>query len=141
LSTSATRIRSPLSQACGGWTPSTWYARHGSDWPSSCTRNTKFLDIFGADATYGDRTLAELLGLQAVSGKDCLVKHVVAALLNARANKVPSIVAGESIVKMAWNDYNRLGYYEPTAGVRWGCDAAPNGSGGITPWLKSTMAA
>jgi len=68
-----------------------------------------------------------------------MVKHFVAALLNARTNRVRHWVAGESILKEVWREYSTLGYYQPTAGVRWGCDAAANGTGGITPWLKSTM--
>lgn len=141
FSPSATASRSPYVDTCAGWKPATWQSCDKSYWPSTCNRNTKFGAIFSNAGSYTDQKLGDLLGLQTSFGPDCMVKHLVAALLNARTNKVPDLVAGESIVKEVWREYSTIGYYEPTAGVRWNCDAAANGSGGITPWLKSTMVA
>jgi hypothetical protein len=70
-----------------------------------------------------------------------LARHIVAALLNAKSGKTPANVLSESMVKGVWADFVRLGYYEPTAGIKWYADSSsvPGGVGGITPWLKSTM--
>lgn len=52
------------------------------------------------------------------SPHDQVARHVVAAMLNAQAGLTPPLTV--HIVKGIWRDYLTQGYYEPTAGVRWG---------------------
>jgi hypothetical protein len=49
---------------------------------------------------------------------DEVARHVVAAVLNAHAGLTPPLTV--HTVKGIWRDYLTQGYYEPTAGVRWG---------------------
>ena len=59
-----------------------------------------------------------------------LGRYVAAALLNAAAGRTPYL--SEGTVRQIWNDLMALGYFEPTAGVRWGPVE-------ITAYLRSTM--
>jgi hypothetical protein len=147
FSPNTTVSRSPTTFNCTGKTPAGWVATPTASWPSSCkeadgTTPIKFHPLF-ADATgstpYGTKTLLEVLQLTATTGPDCLAKHLAAAMLNAGAGLTPVTVADRFVLQTVWKDYRGKGYYEPTAGVWWGCDAPLKGTGAITPWLKSTM--
>lgn len=132
---------------CAGRTPGYWkQPQWFGQWPApSCvpTGNnaTKFDDVFGALGGYPGKTLLYVLELPGNSiGRDALARHIVAAYLNAKSGKTPANVLSEATVKAVWSDFVRLGYYEPTAGIKWYADySVPSGIGGITPWLKSTM--
>jgi hypothetical protein len=56
--------------------------------------------------------------------------YMVAALLNARTGRTP--VLNEVAVRDIWNDLINAGYFEPTAGIRWGASE-------IVAYLKTTM--
>ena len=57
--------------------------------------------------------------------------YIVAALLNARAGRTPML--NETYVRAMWNDLINRGYYEPTAGIRWGATE-------IVAYIKTTIA-
>ena len=59
-----------------------------------------------------------------------LGRYVAAALLNAAAGRTPYL--SEGMIRQVWNDVMTRGYFEPTAGVRWG-------PAEITAYLRSTM--
>lgn len=61
---------------------------------------------------------------------DNLGAHIVAALLNAKAELTP--VLSEMDVMGMWNEWVSKGYFEPTAGVKWS-------SAQIVDYLKTTM--
>ena len=65
------------------------------------------------------------------TGSDSLGRYIVAALLNARSGRTPMLT--ETQVRNMWNDLVHRGYYEPTAGSRWG---APQ----IVAYIKTTIA-
>lgn len=139
--------RPDLLFTCSGRTPGYWKEPQWfGQWPApSCvpTGNdaTKFDAVFGALGGYPGKTLLNVLELPGNSmGRDALARHIVAALLNAKSGKTPANVLSESTVKAVWAAFVKLGYYEPTAGIKWYADySVPSGIGGITPWLKSTM--
>jgi hypothetical protein len=139
--------RPDLLFTCSGRTPGYWkQPQWFGQWPApSCVPNgnnaTKFDLVFGAVGGYPGKTLLDVLELPGNSmGRDALARHIVAALLNAKTGKTPSNVLSEGAVKAVWAEFVRRGYYEPTAGIKWYPDySVPNGIGGITPWLKSTM--
>jgi hypothetical protein len=141
----------PTMYSCMGKTPDYW---RDNVWPVSCpyvktavgtTPATKVNDIFSAwpATSYGDMTLQSVLGFTDTSGERCMVRYMVAGMLNAASYAMPDKVASAPILKGIWAEYwsrtsNR--HYVPTAGVKWYCDySTPRNSGGITPWLKSTM--
>ncbi len=143
FSPNTTMSRSPRTYTCSGKTPEWWRDCAPTEWPATCVREgksaIKFKDVF-APNRYGEETFLKILQKPETRGQNGMAKHLVAAILNA--NKYPSTpmnVVGPAVLKGVWSDYCAKNYYEPTAGVRWGCDAAPNGTGGITPWLRSTM--
>lgn len=55
---------------------------------------------------------------------------VVAAMLNVAAGRTPYLTEGR--IREMWNDLMKQGYFEPTAGVRWGPLE-------VTTYLRSTM--
>ena len=59
-----------------------------------------------------------------------LGRYITAALLNARSGRTP--VLSETTVRRMWNDVASNGYFEPTAGVRWGPSQ-------IVTYIKSTI--
>jgi hypothetical protein len=80
---------------------------------------------------FGSRTMMNVIGMTGSGGNlDALGRYIVAALLNARTGRTP--VLDEGGVRNMWNDLVHRGYFEPTAGVRWG---APQ----IVAYLKTTM--
>jgi hypothetical protein len=52
-------------------------------------------------------------------------------LLNARAGRSPML--SEAVVRNMWNDLINRGYFEPTAGVRWGAAE-------IAAYIQTTIA-
>jgi hypothetical protein len=68
---------------------------------------------------FGDLTMFQVInigeGQESIRG---LGRYVVAALLNARAGRTRMLT--ETNARNMWNDLLSRGYYEPTAGIRWG---------------------
>ena len=80
---------------------------------------------------FGDRTMLEVIDMgEGGLNTRGLGRYIVAALLNARAGRTP--VLTETNVRNMWNDLVNRGYYEPTAGTKWG---PPE----IIAYLKTTM--
>jgi hypothetical protein len=125
----------------GYWKQSQWFGQWPAPYVASGATPTKFNDVFGAAGGYPGKTLLQVLELQGNStGRDALARHIVAALLNAAKGLTPSNVLSVTIVKSVWSAFVAAGYYVPTAGIKWYPDySVPAGTGGITPWLKSTM--
>jgi hypothetical protein len=57
-------------------------------------------------------------------------RHIVAALLNAASGLTPVLSVADVLIM--WEEYATMGYFEPTAGVRWY-------HGEIVDYLLSTM--
>jgi hypothetical protein len=138
--------RPDLLFSCSGRTPGYWkQPQWFSQWPApyapSGANPTTFDDVFGALGGYPGKTLLQVLELPGNSmGRDALARHIVAALLNAAKGLTPSNVLSVALVKTVWHDFVTNGYYVPTAGIKWYPDySVPAGTGGITPWLTSTM--
>jgi hypothetical protein len=134
-----------------GKTPDYW---RDNAWPVSCPYQktaqgqrpaTTVKSLFAAwpSTAYGDMTLLSVLNFADTSGERCMVRYMVAGMLNAATYAMPDKVASASVLKGIWSEYwSRTSHrhYVPTAGVKWYCDdSTPRNSGGITPWLKSTM--
>ena len=132
---------------CSGLTPTQWKA-HAAQWPSpycataataatSSNGRYEYATLYHCPTTglngrvFGDRTMLEVIDIgESGGGATSLGRYIVAALLNARAGRTP--VLDETGVRQMWNDTVNRGYYEPTAGVRWG-------PAEIIAYLKTTM--
>lgn len=138
--------RPDLQYTCSGRTPGywkqdQWFGQWPSPYVASGSGSTRFDSVFGPAGEYQSKTLLDVLKLQGNEmGRDALARHVVAALLNAQKGLTPANVLSVVTVKAIWASFVSMGYYEPTAGIKWYADSSvPAGTGGITPWLKSTM--
>lgn len=82
-------------------------------------------------AVFDKYTMLDVLKQDAGGGSYRLVgRYVVAALLNAAAGRTPYL--SEATIRQMWNDLMSRGYFEPTAGVRWGPTE-------VVAYLRSTM--
>jgi hypothetical protein len=139
----------PTLFTCSGNTPTFW-ATTTTAWPSPYVKvssglqvATRVQDVFSS-SPFGDKTFLEALSLPD-TGDAGVVKHMVAAALNATLPSMPQNVVGLSVLRTIWTEYwgqsDNVGrYYRPTAGVKWYSDSSkPKNSGGVIPWLKSTM--
>jgi len=127
---------------CSGRLPSYWSSCSLTEWPGTCllidknnlakTKTIDFVDVFKSGYQPKVSLLEALKFSDASTAKDKLAKHVVAALLNVRKQLTPTVVMTETTVRNLWDACNGIGYYEPTAGIKW--DA-----GTCVAWLKSTM--
>lgn len=80
---------------------------------------------------FQNATMLDVLRQSAGGGNyQALGRYVAAALLNAAAGRTPYLDA--STIRQMWNDIVARGYFEPTAGVRWGPLE-------VTAYLRSTM--
>jgi hypothetical protein len=123
---------------CFGRSPGYW-KNHHDQWKTSCRTDgtTLFRSLFSCTGP-GSRLQAYKLfdivdPTKVANGADRnnVAMHIVAALLNARANKVS--VLPEERVREIWSEYVRTSYYTPSAGAKkW------NGAEIVT-YLKSTM--
>jgi hypothetical protein len=75
--------------------------------------------------------MIEVIDLMQSGGLNSLGRYVVAALLNARSGRTPML--SETNVRAMWNDLINRGYYEPTAGIRWGATE-------IVAYIQTTIA-
>ena len=80
---------------------------------------------------FGNATMLDVLQQKAGGGAyQRFGSYIVAALLNAAAGRTPYL--SEGMIRQVWNDVMARGYFEPTAGVRWGPTE-------ISSYLRSTM--
>jgi len=143
ISASLSRPDSGLFQ-CTGKSPASWSGTSAANWPSpSGTQTELFSAAIGASPTYGTKTLLEMVNLVNNMGAEGLAKYLVAGYLNALQNLTPNQVLSVPTIRKIWLDFSALGYYEPTAGIRWFPNSAlPIGnppSGGLIAWLQTTM--
>ena len=80
-------------------------------------------------SVFASATMMDVLGGSG-AGMAGLGAYMVAALLNARAGRTP--VLSEVAVRNIWNDLINRGFFEPTAGIRWGAAE-------IVAYLRTTM--
>ena len=80
---------------------------------------------------FGKHTMLEVLGQNAGGGEyRSLGMYVAGALLNAASGRTPFL--SEATVRQMWNDLVSKGWFEPTAGIKWGAAE-------VTAYLQSTM--
>lgn len=124
-------------QLCSGKTPDSWAA--AKTWPlpyiSSHAGSQSPTDYIGnitllKGSRFSDKKMMDVVKFKDDGGMQSLGRYTCAALLNARMGLTP--VLNENGVRTMWNDYVLRGYYEPTAGIRWG---APQ----IIAYIQSTM--
>jgi hypothetical protein len=134
-----------IQPVCSGHTPEYWSSCSLSYWPGSCLQNAtstkKFDDVFGSANGYGSSVrLRDVLSSSSGTDKDKLAKYAVAAFLNVRKGRTPTVIMSEGTVAEIWSKCSAGSYYEPTAGVFWYAGSSvPATSGGVVEWLKSTM--
>jgi hypothetical protein len=80
---------------------------------------------------FANKSMIEVIDLMQSGGLNSLGRYIVAALLNARSGRTPMLA--ETNVRAMWNDLINRGYYEPTAGIRWGATE-------IVAYIKTTIA-
>lgn len=101
-----------------------------SDW----TEGTNFRDVFncyGNGAIYAPYTMMQVIWLTGNQDPYQFGAHIVAAMLNLKSGYTPILT--ENVLLGIYNEWNRKGYFEPTAGVQW---YAPD----IVSYLQSTFA-
>jgi hypothetical protein len=80
---------------------------------------------------FDNASMLDVLRQNAGGGRyQSLGRYIAAALLNAAAGRTPYL--SEGTIRQIWNDVMARGYFEPTAGVRWGPTE-------IVAYLRSTM--
>jgi len=130
---------------CSGRTPGYWkQSQHFSSWVAPYYpitvpgpgghQATKFKDVFSLTPYPLSTTLLQVLELLG-GPPDDVARHIVAALLNAAAGWTPVLTI--AAIKGIWTEYmntggGTIGYFEPTAGVKWYHDDIVN-------YLLSTM--
>lgn len=100
-----------------------------SDW----TEGTDFRNVFncyGNGTIYAQYSMMQVIWLTGHQDPYQLGAHLVAAMLNLKAGYTP--VLTEGVLLGIYNEWNRKGYFEPTAGVQW---YAPD----IVAYLQSTF--
>ena len=123
--------------AAAGYTPGTTTTSTGGTTTSSgSTYGATATPYHGSTTGLGGRVFAgksmvEVIDLMQSGGLNSLGRYIVAALLNARSGRTPML--SETNVRAMWNDLINRGYYEPTAGIRWGAAE-------IVAYIKTTIA-
>lgn len=121
-------------EVCKGRTPGFWKQQHKT-FPTGVDREKLFRDIFpvplSLKSTYGsdECTLQHIL-VPKQWDFDGMGRHLASAYLNVQMGW-SSYQTVQMLVNM-WNEWATVGYFTPTAGVKWG-------SYEITQYLKSTM--
>lgn len=117
--------------ACAGVSPG--YYKNHSDWPSPCTPETLFGDLFycaGMNATtYGVTPLGVILEHQKFDGSN-IGMHMAATYMNILSGRIGFLTV--PALQKIWVDWQSFGYYAPTAGVKWY-------AGDIVTYLTGTM--
>ena len=116
-----------------GVSPGYWKGHTG--WPSPCTTSTKFNSVFYCAGlnknTYGAATTTFGLILNHQDFDSCnLGMHMAATYLNIKSGRIGFLTV--TALQKIWYDWQRYGYYSPTAGVQW--DATR-----IVTYLTGTM--
>jgi len=125
---------------CSGLTVAAWI--NSNSWPDPYKKTAKN-GAHGWDATkyhctttgfngttFSGNVMLDVMNLADDGGTKSLGRYCAAALLNARSGRTP--VLSETTVRGMWNAFLAQGYYEPTAGVRWGAAQ-------IVAYIKTTM--
>ncbi|MDD5612395.1 MAG: hypothetical protein PHF75_05085 [Gallionella sp.] len=100
-----------------------------TDW----SEGTNFRDVFncyGNGSIYAQYSMMQVIWLNGNQDPYQLGAHLVAAMLNLKSGYTP--VLTENVLFSIYNEWNRKGYFEPTAGVQW---YAPD----IVSYLQSTF--
>lgn len=150
LSTSASAPPGQGHGLCAGRLPDFWEAAANSDaWGGTSFERTgngdtasatTFDSVFGVRGGYPGRTLLDVLRFIDGRGKNCLARHLVAAVLNASKGWTPTHVLSVDLARHVWASFVANGYFIPAENIVWYCDTStPAGTGCITAWLKSTM--
>lgn len=142
-------MQSSINHNCSitsGLSPEKWKSLAGQ-WPTPYTaasaRSVTYAGITQTQPTayhcpttglgghvFSGRSMLDVIDINH-GGLDSLGRYTVAALLNARAGRTPML--SETNVRAMWNDLVNRGYYEPTAGIRWGAAE-------IVAYIKTTIA-
>jgi len=134
-------------QTCMGRTPGYWKQdQKFPDWPSppyypvtttgpGGHAATTFNSVFGTPSPYDNKTtFLDVLRTEdyttSAGPPHDVARHCVAELLNIQKGWVPVLTKDQ--VKNIWRSFYTLGYFEPTAGVRWDHTQ-------IVAYLTSTM--
>ncbi|MES2152903.1 MAG: hypothetical protein V4508_24260 [Pseudomonadota bacterium] len=123
----------PTQVACNGVSPGYW--KNNDPWPIAKTTkfgsvpNQVFTCISGSFSNYGS---CELGGLIDGKGWDNanLGMHLTAAYLNFKSGR--AAFPTETMLHAMWYEFQSVGYYKPTATVKWYADDIVN-------YLKGTM--
>lgn len=155
--------RPELLQSSDGRSPGFWKTHTGTSyWPQPYYSDTikiskyktipatTFKSVFcatGAPSPFSSSaTLLDVLE-SGGGGSKAVARACVAALLNARSGRTPSSIMTVDDVINIWNQYATMGYFEPTAGVKWYSDypqlpyiagSSTDGKGGIIGYLNTT---
>jgi len=110
--------------------PSAWNScTKASDWEEG-TRFCSVFDCYGNGSIYSQYSMMQVLWLNGNQDPYQLGAHFVSAILNTRMGVTP-ILSDTEIVNI-FNEWNRKGFFEPTAGVKW---YAPD----IVAYFQSTL--
>ena len=118
-------------QICTGSTPEFWKQEQSfGSWVApyspvnvgavgglSSRRATLFDTVFGGHS-FPNQTLLDVLKNGGGPPYD-VARYCVATLLNCMAGRIPTTVLTIPALKGLWNDYIKIGFFEPTSGVRW----------------------
>jgi len=133
-------------QVCSGRSPGYWkQPHHFGQWPKLYVPGpghseaappgpgepvpTRFNAVFSPSPFEKWMTLLDVLEAGGGPPLD-VARHIVAALLNAASGFTP--VLSVEGVRIMWEEYASMGYFEPTAGVKWYHEE-------IVDYLLSTM--
>lgn len=112
-STSSTNTTSPKK---GGGSLNLNSCTTAAEWSGG----TNFCNVFscsGNGAIYSQYTMMQVVWLTGNQDPYQLGAHFVAAMLNLKSGYTPNLT--EAVLLNIYNEWNRLGYFEPTAGVKW----------------------
>lgn len=106
---------------CLGRGPNYWqYA----SWPSGCNKSAKFSTIFPCSGVFNKTNSYAGCSLSTMVAQPCrsfdtqgIGAALVACWLNVKSNR--SSFQTVTMLQKIWSEYQSLGYYTPTAGVRW----------------------
>jgi hypothetical protein len=125
-------LQQQLAAAAGGTTTSSGTTTSGSSYYASNTATPYHCSTTGLGGhVFAGKSMVEVIDLLQSSGLNSLGRYIVAALLNAHSGRTPMLT--ETNVRAMWNDLINRGYYEPTAGIRWGAAE-------IVAYIKTTIA-
>jgi hypothetical protein len=133
---------------CSGRTPGYWKSKNSMGgnpsqgtpkWPiPTTTLFSAYFNPVPPPQNPGTFTLLDAVSLPEGPPHN-VTRHIAASLLNVLVGLVPAEVLTAAVLQQIWQQYmatggGLVGYYEPTAGVKWYHDE-------ITAYLQSTMPA